>query len=129
MLMARHAALVQVFRDTPASARNYELPAATRDALLKSEPSFGALIEQERSVTGELTTSVADDFVHNSSRTLYSIHAATGDTAVSFVNPPAKLFAFAHQTVTVSGLGFPDVIAADTLRIASRAEAADFHTS
>ncbi len=33
------------------------------------------------------------------------------------------------ETVTVSGFGFPDVVAADTLRIASRAEAADFHTS
>ena len=122
MLISRHDQLVKVFHDTPGRAREYALDVATREALLKAEPSYAALLEQDRPLTGELTAQIADDFVNHTAWKQYSLHTRTGTRAISFVAERRGLDLMLHHHVTVTGLSLPEIVAAETLREASPAE-------
>jgi hypothetical protein len=122
-LVARHAALETLFRNTPAKARSYALDAATRAALLKADASYAGLLEQEKVSTGTLSAVVGDDFVNHASSTHYMLHTMTGDITLAFTTDRgAGLERMLRHMVTVSGLGLEDVIAAETIREASPKE-------
>ncbi|WP_263383616.1 BACON domain-containing protein [Granulicella arctica] len=123
MLVARHTALVSVFMDAPSTARSYALPAATREELVKANPAYAALIEQEKTITGQLTVAIADNFRNRTSQKVYSLYTAAGAMRVSFAAAPASLSALEGRVVTVNGLGFPEILVADRVRPATRAEA------
>ncbi len=122
MLISRHDQLVKVFHDTPERAREYALDVNTREALLKADPSYAALIEQDKPLTGELTSQIADDFVNHTARKQYSLHTRSGARAISFVAERGDLDRMLHHHVTVTGLSLPEIVAAETLREASPAE-------
>lgn len=69
-LSQRHEKLIELFAKHPELARTYALNAKTRAFLLKAEPSYAALVEQDTPVTGELVSSVADDFTHHTSSSI-----------------------------------------------------------
>ncbi len=121
-LVARHEHLIAVFRNHPETARSYMLDPATRAALLQAQPSYAALIEQDRPLTGELISAVADDFVHHISTEQYSLHGRTGDRALSFTMVRDDLHRLLHHNVTVTGLSLPEIVAAENLREARPSE-------
>ncbi len=121
-LAARHDKLVELFVTHPELARAYALDADTRASLLKSQPSYAALIEQDVPLTGQLASSVADDFVHHTSTTHYSLHASNGDRGLSFTSLPSGIDHMIGHNVTVTGLSLPEVVAAETMRSARREE-------
>ena len=123
-LAARQQMLLDVMRTNPAAARGYALPLATRQALLQADPATAALLEYETNKTGELTESVADNWVDGSSVTRYGLHTATADLDLSL---PAGVLATVpenHRLITVRGLALGDVVAADRVVEASPEEAA-----
>ena len=123
VLTARHAALEQIFRNSPGEARSYALDAETREGLIKANPSYAALLEREQRQTGELSLVVGDDFENQNSVMLYALHTMTGDISLRFTYETGPSEArMAHHQVTVSGLGLEDVIAAETIREASPKE-------
>ena len=123
MLSERYAQLEKVFRATPAEARSYALDAGTRNALLKADASYAALLERDGPQTGELALVIGDDFTGKTATPHYMLHTMTADLALSFTTDHgAGLDRMLHHQVTVSGLGLTDVIAAETIREASPAE-------
>ena len=74
-LLARRAVLEQVFRDTPAAARSYALDAKTRNALLKADPTYAPLVEQDVPLTSELVITVQDNLkAHTSQNRVQPAH-------------------------------------------------------
>ncbi len=121
-MLNRHEQLIRVFRETPEKARSYAMDAKTRAALLKAEPSYAAVVEQDVPLTGELSASIADDFVNHTATKQYSLHTRNGDRAISFVNKRGDLDRMVGHHITVTGLSIPEVVAAESLREASPAE-------
>ncbi len=122
-LTARFAQLETVIRTTPALARSYALDATTRSALLKADPSYAALLERDVPQTGELTAVIGDDFTNHAANTHYMLHTMTADISLSFTTDHGtSLDRMLHHQVTVTGVGLPDVVAAETIREASPVE-------
>ena len=122
-LVARYAQLETVIRTAPALARSYALDATTRSALLKADASYAALLERDVPQTGELAAVIGDDFTNQSASSHYMLHTMTGDITLSFTTDHGtSLDRMLHHQVTVTGVGLPDVVAAETIREASPAE-------
>jgi hypothetical protein len=122
-LAARYAQLETVIRTTPALARSYALDATTRSALLKADASYAALLERDVPQTGELAAVIGDDFTNQAASTHYMLHTMTGDITLSFTTDHGtSLDRMLHHQVTVTGVGLPDVVAAETIREASPVE-------
>jgi len=114
-LAARRDLLKNVMRTDPASTRSYALDEATRSAILAAEPSAGALLEQDTVITGELVDSIADDFEHGTSTTLYTLHTVDRDLDLSFASAIPNIERMAHRQVTLHGIALEEVVAVESL--------------
>ena len=122
VLAARRDLVENVLRNDPANARSYALDPATRAALLAADPSAAALIEQDAALTGELVGSVADDFEHRTASKRHVLHTFTSDTDLSFTAAIPGIEHMLHRQVTVRGMSLPNVMAAESLAVATPAE-------
>ena len=114
-LTKRHEKLIELFLKHPELARMYALNAKTHAFMMKADPSYAALIEQDVPLTGQLAVAEADDFAHHTSTKHYSLHGFTGDRGLSFATVPPQLEKLAGHNVTITGLSLPEVVAAETV--------------
>jgi hypothetical protein len=123
ILQFRHDLVLQLLREHPSEARAVMLPADVTADLRASSPENVALLESQQALVGELLASVADDFEHHTSATLYHVRTSSMDVDLFGVTPPAMLL---HKQVEVSGIALDGVMAIDTItpRSVNPAEAA-----
>ena len=121
-LAARRALLEEVLRNRPQDAKSYALDESVRATLVAADARAAELLEAPAVRTGELVASVADDFAHGRSWTRYRLRTVDGDIDLAFPAQIAGLNSMLHRQVTVRGIGFPDIIAADSVRELSAPE-------
>lgn len=114
-LTVRRDYLKNVMRNDPASTRSYALDDSIRSAILDADASAAALVEQNETITGELVGSVADDFKHGTSITLYTLHTFDRDLDLSFAAAIPGIEGMLHRQVTVRGISLADIMAVDSL--------------
>lgn len=123
-LVARSKLMMDVLRNQPASARQNALDNATRAAILAADPDAASLLEQDASITGELVVAVADDFAHGTSKNLYSLHTFDRDYDLSFAVAVPGVGNMAHHQVTVRGIGLENLVAVESMGMATPEEVA-----
>lgn len=112
LLQARHDLVLQLLREHPDEAHSVLLPDTIVAEIRSTNATAAGLLEQVKTISGELLPLVADDFEHNSSSTRFQIHTSTEDIDLFGVAPSAILY---HQQVDAAGVALDSVMAADTV--------------
>ncbi|QEE27126.1 hypothetical protein FTW19_03310 [Terriglobus albidus] len=112
LLQARHDLVLQLLREHPEEAHSVLLPAAVVAEIQAVNAAAGNLLEQIKTVSGELVPMIADDFEHNTSSTRFQVHTSTDDIDLFGITPPSSLY---HRQVDATGVVLDDIMAADTV--------------
>lgn len=118
-LRARRNLLMNIMRNDPGGTKDYALDDSTRTAIVNEAPDAASLLERNVTITGELVGSIADDFQHETSKMLFSLHTANQDFDLSFVDSKSGLDYLLHHQITVSGISLSTIIVVDSLREAT----------
>lgn len=115
VLQQRAVLVRELIQTHPEEVRSVMLDRATAAALIAADPVNADFLEHEATLTGDLSTLIAEDFATETSRQVYTLHDAS--TAERFeLHPTAalSLHSLLHRPVAVTGVQLGADIAADS---------------
>jgi M6 family metalloprotease-like protein len=116
LLKERARILAELMEKNPRAAVESALPDELRKDLASRVPDAETLLEETGEWSGEMTTSIADDFKHGRSQTLRTIRVQQHTMKLFWDSPPA---AACSPSATVRGIRLGDRIAATSGEVAA----------